>query len=160
MIDSSEIEGQVVQNKKAIVLQAVIFATTHLFYRGIFVSLVAFWSGSIMGSWRINFRSLLPLILAHIILNAVGNVNSLKIIYHVASWMSEYDSKLDWEKIWSTSQCQQIILLRDEPADKAVPAIIGDFADPDEGVRIVAQSEIISKYRRYAKPFINEALTS
>lgn len=147
-------------SSSAILIQSVIFALTHLFYRGIFNSIFAFLFGLIVGSWRIKFRSLLPLIIAHIILNAVVSLHGLKILYNVAAMMSDFNTQLDFEKMWSKPNSQQIFLLSEEPVEKAVPGIIAYFSDPDEDVRITAQSIIISKYRSYAEPYIKEALVS
>jgi membrane protease YdiL (CAAX protease family) len=144
----------------AIVLQSVFFAIAHLFYRGIFISILVFLFGLILGSWRIKFRSLLPLILAHIIFNAVFSFHVLKILYNTASLTSEYNFQLDLD-ILSKPKCQQIISLREEPAEKAIPDIISFFADPDKDVRMVALSVILNKkYRDSAEPYIKETLSS
>lgn len=142
------------------VVQSVFFAIAHLFYREMFFSIYVFVFGLILGSWRIKFRSLLPLIFVHIIFNAVFNFYVLKILYDTASLTSEFNFQLDLD-ILSKPKCQQIMLLREEPAEKAVPEIIGFFADPDKDVRMVAQSVLIdNKYRGSAEPYIKEALAS
>jgi membrane protease YdiL (CAAX protease family) len=144
----------------ALVIQSSFFAFTHLFYRGIFISILVFLYGLIFGSWRIKFKSLVPIILAHILLNAVFGYHLIKNLYDGAVMMSETNVQIDWEKILSKPNCQQILLLKEEPTEKAVPDIIAYFADPDKDVQMIAEFAIINKYRGNAEPYIKEALAS
>ena len=70
----------------AVLIQAVLFGFFHLYTRGLFTSsalidsLNAFLIGVIFGAWRIRFRSLLPLMIAHALCNAPGLI-SLKTRY-------------------------------------------------------------------------------
>lgn len=60
----------------ALLVQSLLFGLFHLYARGLFTSLAlfalinTFLVGMILGAWRIGFRSLLPLVLAHILINA------------------------------------------------------------------------------------------
>ncbi len=64
----------------ALLIQALLFGLFHLYTWGLFTSLAlinsvnAFVLGMILGVWRIKFRSLLPLVLAHVLLNATAIV--------------------------------------------------------------------------------------
>ncbi|MHB8897137.1 MAG: CPBP family intramembrane glutamic endopeptidase [Thermoguttaceae bacterium] len=59
----------------AVTIQAILFGLFHLYTRGLFTSfavldaVVAFWVGMVLGGWRVRFRCLVPLMLAH----AAGN---------------------------------------------------------------------------------------
>ena len=65
----------------ALLIQSLLFGLIHLYTRGLFTSLAlinsgdAFIVGMILGVWRIKFRSLLPLVLAHVLLNTVAIVH-------------------------------------------------------------------------------------
>jgi len=62
----------------ALLIQSLLFGLFHLYTRGLFTSLAlfdsvhAFLLGMILGVWRIKFRSLLPLVLAHVLCNAAA----------------------------------------------------------------------------------------
>lgn len=64
----------------ALLIQSLLFGLSHLYTWGLFTSLAvlgsinAFFFGLIVGAWRIRFRSLLPLVLAHVLLNAMSIV--------------------------------------------------------------------------------------
>jgi len=64
----------------AVFTQALLFGLCHAYTRGLFTwyatfdSVLAFATGLALGVWRVRFRSLLPLVLAHILLNATSVV--------------------------------------------------------------------------------------
>jgi membrane protease YdiL (CAAX protease family) len=70
----------------AVFVQAVLFGLSHAYVRGLLtshalsVSVNAFFVGIVLGAWRLKLRSLLPLILAHVLLNATLIV-PLKVSY-------------------------------------------------------------------------------
>jgi membrane protease YdiL (CAAX protease family) len=134
---------KLVHSSIALLMHSILFALAHL-HSGLGVSAWAFLFGTIVGMWRIRFRSLLPLILAHIILNGVVYGPFLKFQYDQAT----------------SPNCRQIDLLTKEPVEKAVPAIVGFLADPDEHVRIYAASLLIERYRPSAEPYLKAALAS
>ncbi len=75
----------------AVFVQAVLFGLSHAYVRGLLtshalsVSVNAFFVGIVLGVWRLRLRSLLPLILAHVLLNATLIV-PLKVSYdHVTA---------------------------------------------------------------------------
>ena len=65
----------------ALLIQSLLFGLFHLYTRGLFTSIAlfdsvyAFLFGMIVGAWRIRFRSLLPLVLAHVLLNSVALIS-------------------------------------------------------------------------------------
>ncbi len=62
----------------ALLIQALLFGLFHLYAYGLYTSLALFNSlhalllGVILGVWRIKFRSLLPLVLAHVLFNSTA----------------------------------------------------------------------------------------
>jgi membrane protease YdiL (CAAX protease family) len=62
----------------ALLIHSLLFASWHLYTWGLFSSIAvlnsvfAFFFGMILGGWRIRFKSLLPLLLAHILFNATA----------------------------------------------------------------------------------------
>jgi len=134
----------------ALLIHSLLFALSHfwLFHYGMLLLVAPFWYGTILGMWRIRFRSVLPLMLAHVIINAVALVPSLKIEYDYAS------------QLWAKPPLAQIDLLTEEPIPRAVPAIIAFLADPDEDVRNYATLVLITRYRGDIEPYAKEALAS
>ncbi len=65
----------------ALLIQSLLFGLFHLYTWGLFNSLALFTSvyaflfGMIVGAWRIKFRSLLPLVLAHVLINTTAIVH-------------------------------------------------------------------------------------
>jgi membrane protease YdiL (CAAX protease family) len=102
--------------------------------------------GTILGAWRLRFRSLLPLILAHMILNGVAAGPRLWAQYGAA--------------VQSYSKCREIDLLTRETAEKAVPALIVHMADRNEVVSLHAIDVLMESYRCDAEPYLAEALAS
>jgi hypothetical protein len=56
----------------ALLIQSLLFGLFHVYTRGSFTLVQTFLFGMILGAWRIRFRSLLPLVLAHVLLNATA----------------------------------------------------------------------------------------
>ena len=62
----------------AVVVQAILFGLIHLYTRGLFTSFAVvsltstFLIGLILGAWRLKFKGLLPLMLAHALFNAAA----------------------------------------------------------------------------------------
>lgn len=77
----------------ALFIQSLLFGLSHLYARGIVTSSAlftlfnTFFWGMILGAWRIKFRSLLPLIVAHVLVNCVAII-PLKARYDqaIARW--------------------------------------------------------------------------
>jgi hypothetical protein len=128
----------------AISLQSLLFAFAHLTSRWLPFS--AFVVAMIFGTWRVRFRSLLPLVLAHIILNGAALIPHFASQYAIAA--RSYPS------------CQKIDLLTTNPAEKAMPGLMGFLADPDEVVSAHAAEVLVSRYRSEAEPYLRDALRS
>ena len=67
----------------AILTQSLLFAGFHLYTRGLFTSAAlfsfanTFLFGAVAGIWRVRFKSLLPLVLAHMTINALFGIPEL-----------------------------------------------------------------------------------
>jgi membrane protease YdiL (CAAX protease family) len=147
----------------ALLAQSLLFGLAHLHLgNGYFAMMVTFVHGLILGTWRIRFRSLIPLILAHMILNGLGFIAIQGAANREAVPAERAaDSVRAWEKKYlSNPKCQQIRALTGEPAQKAVPGLIGFFSDPDDDVRTYAETILTRYYRRDAEPYMRESLSS
>jgi hypothetical protein len=131
----------------ALLIHSFLFAFSHL---GLFLPqrLIVFLCGMVLGAWRIRFKSILPLVLAHICFNGVVVVQTLTFDYRLATYVK------------SNSKCQQMDALAEERIDKAVPTIIGFLGDPDEVVASYAVQTLNSRYHKYVEPYLKVALTS
>lgn len=134
----------------AILSQACVFALSHLWLvrQGGTLLIAVLWYGTVFGTWRVRFRSILPLIFAHMLLNVLAIGPSLKREYDYAA------------RSWLKPNIQQIELLAEEPPEKAVPAIIAFLADCDEEVRNRAVAMLTTRYRSCAGPYLKHALAS
>jgi membrane protease YdiL (CAAX protease family) len=130
----------------ALLIQSIAFALAHL-HKGPAYAISAFLIGAVLGAWRIRFRSLIPLMLAHVFLNATACAPLLKLQFDLACSCAK-------------PECREIERLTHEPVETAVPAIIGYCADPDEGVRNYAGAILTARYRGYAEPYLRQALVS
>ncbi|MCD4726318.1 MAG: CPBP family intramembrane metalloprotease [Pirellulales bacterium] len=152
----------------ALLIQSFLFALAHLpgtliapRAGGYQVVIATFFYGLILGAWRIKFRSILPLIIAHILLNGVVSINTLKNQYDVAELGAKLDVPSDFgARVRSSPKCRQIYLLTEEPVQKAIPAIIDFLGDPDDIVRAYATDLLTDRYRADAEPYLKEASTS
>ena len=127
----------------ALLINSFLFAFAH--YPSIWLLFpIFFLYGMILGIWRIIFRSLVPIILAHIILNGVALLPTLIIQYSTAS------------KAYAV--CKEIDLLKNEPTEKAIPALIGFISHPDELVSTYAIVILEKNYRTEAEPYLKEAM--
>ncbi|MCL4207981.1 MAG: CPBP family intramembrane metalloprotease [Pirellulaceae bacterium] len=134
-------------------IQATVFALFHVYgWGGAFSSyqLVtaggAFLCGLIWGAWRVKFRCLLPLVLAHMLYNSTVIV-PLRALYDQVS--GSYDT-----------QCHQIDVLTKEPIEKTAPEIIRYFSDTDETLRFYAMVAPMKHYGPELERFLKDALAS
>jgi membrane protease YdiL (CAAX protease family) len=133
---------KLMRSSAALVVQSVLFALVHV--GGGFPSVSAsFVCAVVLGSWRISFRSLVPLMLAHILLNAAATVPQLAAL-----------------GIRTKPSCQEIDRLTSEPVQRAVPSIIGLLGDSDPDVQFYATVTLATRYRKVAEPYLREALRS
>jgi len=147
----------------AILIHSLLFGLAHLHHHfGCFASIQAFLIGAVLGRWRIRFRSLLPLMLAHMIFDGVVTVPALMKQYKVAQIAKPIaDSLAEHAKnVRLNPKCRQIAALTAEPVQEAVPAIIDYFADPGEDVRLYAMEVLDNVFRREAEPYLKEPLSS
>ncbi len=134
----------------ALLIQAVLFAFSHrwLLDQGMLFLLAPFWYGVITGLWRIRFRSIVPLIIVHVILNAVVLFPMLKIRFDEAA------------NLWSKPHARQIDALTIEPIPIAVPKIISFLSDPDQDVSNYSVLQLTTRYKHDSEPYLKEALAS
>jgi hypothetical protein len=126
----------------------------------------AFLISTVFGIWRIGFRSLVPLIVAHMIINGVTAIPMLREQYRDADLMESLgddfvgEIREQSERMRSNPKCRQIQELTREPAEKGVPAILEYFADPDDDVRLCAQVVLIRCFRKEGEPYLKAPLSS
>jgi len=129
----------------AVIVQAILFSIFHIGHTTPSARVVgAFAMGVAFGAWRITFRGLLPLIVAHGLLNAVATLPMS---------IAEY-------RIVNLPECRQMEALEHEPAERAIPLIIEYLGNPDIRVRGCAHAILESRYRDSAGPYLREALSS
>ena len=143
------------RSSTALFIQSFIFGIFHLYTWGLFSSLAlfnsfhAFLFGMILGAWRIKFRSLLPLVLVHILFNAIVLV-PLKTQYDQATDRSH----LTGHTISKETTCITEPLRKDGSVDY-VAALNQRFSQgvtPENNAAVlfwkaVGPEEIWSKYR-------------
>ncbi len=109
---------EIIPTAGAVLIQSLLFGFVHLHHQfGSFASIQAFFLGTVLGVWRIKFRSLLPLMLAHAIFNAVVCAPRLIEWYQVADTAAPIADSLaeSAKNIRSNPKCQQIQALARQP---------------------------------------------
>lgn len=70
---------KLVNVRNAILLHSVFFSVSHIPSWGVF-SVKMFLSGLVLGYWRIRYRALVPLIIAHVIVNALAMLPTMELL--------------------------------------------------------------------------------
>lgn len=129
----------------ALFVQSSLYSLSHIpAYWSVLAA--CFFYGTILGVWRLKFRCLLPLILAHMILNGVALGPHL--------WRQYAFS------VRSYSKCREIDHLTTKPVTTAVPALIALISDREDAISLHALEVLGKNYRSEAEPYIAEALAS
>jgi hypothetical protein len=128
----------------ALLIHSVLFALYHL--PDPLMCVAAFFYGAVFGVWRIRFRSLLPPIVAHAVLNGIAFAPKLTQQFSPA--INCYPKICD------------IDLLANEPAEEAVPALIAFMGDADGPVSVRAVEVLSKSFAGQAEPYLKEALRS
>ena len=145
----------------ALLIHSTIFALGHFPSQTLQRPVAAFLFGMILGTWRIKFKSLLPLILAHIILNGIVSIGPLKRQCDFVDLAVTMGFPTDFAaRTRSSPKCQQMWQLTREPVPKAVPAIIGFLGDKEDVVAVYATTLLTNSYRADAEPYLRDALKS
>lgn len=147
----------------ALLIQSLLFGLVHIHQSQGYVALIqAFLMGAVLGMWRIRFRSFLPLMLAHMIINGVAVIPTLTRHYETAKLAEPVaDNLAEYVKnVRANPKCRQIEALAMKPAQEAVPALIDFFADPDKDVSTYAQTVLIERFRGDAEPYLKATLSS
>jgi membrane protease YdiL (CAAX protease family) len=131
----------------ALLIGSILFSLAHLLVAGVIHSIAAFWFGVFLGLWRIKFRSLFPLILAHIILNAVPDLSRIETLYEGTPLLTK-------PKVVRINQ------LTHEHVSKALPVLVGLLSDSDQDVSNYASYILLTYYRNDAEPYLKEAFLS
>lgn len=137
--------GKLTRLPIALAIHSLLFSLAHIPSQGSLL-VASFFYAMIFGIWRLWFRSLLPLVLAHMILNAVA---------FGPLFFRQYNTAVQ-----SYSKCREIDRLSREPVEKAVPALIDLMADRNEVVSFHAVEVLAKNYRSEAEPYFAEALAS
>ena len=147
----------------AILLQSLLFALPHLgFANSCYAAFQAFLIGIVLGIWRVRFRSLLPLMLAHMIFNGVVVIPRLVELYGIAE-VSEPVAEEMAEFARTSARTRSVGRSKRWPENqvpKAVPAIIDFFSDPEQPVRDYAGLILTAHFRHDAEPYLKGTLSS
>jgi membrane protease YdiL (CAAX protease family) len=128
----------------ALFFQSVLFALAH--YRAIQLMPFAFLFGIIAGGWRIRFKSLVPLALAHIIVNSIA----------WGPWyVVQYERSL---RLWP--RYHEVDLIANKPGEEAVPKLIAVMGDHEDMVALHAVDVLLKNYANDAAPYLKKALGS
>ncbi len=133
----------------ALFLQSLLFALLHL--QGLSVSIVIFGYGVILGVWRLRFRGLLPLIVAHIVLNAVVSFPVIRAQYMLAAY---------GEQVRSNPQVMTIDSLAEMAAEESIPKILEYLKSDEEDVQAYAIHTLASKFGDEGTDHFRSALRS
>lgn len=131
----------------ALLVQSLLFAMFHSGY-DIPQRIPIFLYGLILGMWRIRFKSILPLIVAHIILNGFCLIPVLKFSYDCLTYVEQ------------NPKCQRIDSMAEEPSEMAVPIIVDFLGDRDDMVAMYAVNALTKRPRSDVEPYLKVALAS
>lgn len=130
----------------ALSIHSLLFSLSHISAYDWSAHVVWFFYGILLGMWRLRFRSLVPLILAHVILNGIAVGPHLGTQYSSA--------------VQSYAKCWEVDELASQPAAMAVPALITLMGDRNEVVSLHALDALGKNYGSEAKLYLAEALAS
>ena len=150
----------------ALPIHAIIFALVHLVFSvTLLLPTAAFFYALILGAWRITFKSLLPLIVAHVAINAIAIAPILHRDYETLRLLEEFQATgflpADFlTELRSNPKCQQIAALTRQPAADALPVLIDLLGDGNDAVRNCAEWAITKYGREDRRPYLKRALAS
>ena len=143
--------GKLTQWPIAVTIQSLLFSLAHLPNLSLAhlsnrwsILVACFFYGMILGVWWFRFRSLLPLVVAHIILNSFVFGPYL---------MSQYRESAD-----SYPKCREIDRLTGQSAETAVPALIGFMTDRSDVVSSHAVEVLGRSFRSEAELYLAQSL--
>ena len=148
----------------ALPIHAIIFVLVHLiFSTTLSLPLAAFLYALVLGVWRIKFKSLLPLIIAHVAINVIATAPILHRDYETLRLLEEFQATgflpADFlTELRSNPKCQQIAALTRQPAADALPVLIDLLGDGNDAVRSCAQWAITQYGREDRPPYLKRAL--
>ena len=157
----------------ALFLQAALFSLFHFYPIG--PSIRVFGIGVIFGFWRLRMRSLVPIIVVHIVINALSLApihykNYTQTIAQLSlrdKLLSDPNLPDDVKEIVAnfdstrlSPEGRQIFILGTKPMSEGVPEIIEFLGHADENVSVYAQLFLAAKYGERASTYYEEALNS
>ncbi len=165
--------ARIVPRFLALFLQAALFSLVHFYPIG--PSIGVFGMGVIFGFWRLRMRSLVPVIVLHIVINAIAlgpihyknyTVTMDRLSYRdellsdplLPANVKEMVANLDRAEVGP--EARQIFLLNAKPMSEGVPGIIEFLGHADEGVSAVAFAYLEERYGKRASAFYAQALDS
>jgi membrane protease YdiL (CAAX protease family) len=150
----------------ALPIHALVFALVHfIFSVTLLLPMGAFFYAIVLGAWRIKFKSLLPLIVAHVTINAVATAPILHRDYEILRSLEtsqatgEIPANLLTE-FTSNPNCQRIAALTRQPPADALPVLVDFLRDGDDAVGACAAWAIIQYRREDVRPYLKRALAS
>lgn len=150
--------------RPALLGQAVLYSVLYFWPVGPTFVLAGY--GLILGAWRQRMRSLLPLVAAHMLLNALCILPFLHAQYETAVTQRQIAEYLEWDvdqwarEVKAKPAAKAIDLLREKPDEVAIPALIQFLSDADRDVRVYAASALVDGYGRDGCTYYAEALQS
>jgi hypothetical protein len=115
-------------------------------YRAIQLMPFAFLFGIIAGGWRIRFKSLVPLALAHTVVNSIA----------WGPWcVVQYDRSL---RLWP--KYHEVDLIADQPEDEAIQRLVEIMSDDDDTISNHAIEVLAAKFPNETEPYLQKALGS
>jgi membrane protease YdiL (CAAX protease family) len=154
----------VLGSRPALFAQAAAFGLAH--FRPLAQSLIVVGVGLIFGGWRQKKRCLLPLIVAHVLVNAVAIGPPALASYRESRMLLRLDQEgignfqTLFKGLQNNPEVHKIDALRFQPDRIAVPAIIQYLGSSNDSVRIYAGSVLLEQYGKKGCNYYREALHS
>ena len=151
----------------ALAAQALLFSVVHMFALG--PSVVVFGYGVLLGLWRQRKRSLIPIIMAHVLLNAVFWVPWAIENYRQAELIeltegTDFDVLQGYgdylESVRNHPLTPKIDRAARKPPRKAIPALLEFLKEEDETPRLYAQGKLVEHFGNDVCPYLRDLLHS
>jgi membrane protease YdiL (CAAX protease family) len=155
--------GRFMGRKLALLVQSLLFCVLHFRYVG--GSLGAFGYAAAWGWWRQRHRALIPLMVVHVAVNAIGMVPVLVTLRQdMPAWQAMDRTGIDlkslFRQIERSQACREIDAIPARPMDKAVPRFMPFLGSDQEPVRLYAAARLETRYGKKASALYKQALLS
>lgn len=158
----------------AVLLQAGLFSALHL--RNAWASTVLMGHGLIWGWWRLRRGTLVPVIVAHMMVNGLSLGYVLYRQYQASQRQTDMTRLLEggpdelksflkdvmdkYERAQKSPKGKEINALAQKHADQAVPGLMKYLTDEDEGIQSYAQVILMAQFRGQGLPYYVKELDS